>query len=181
MSVATCTTVVGVFPDRRKADMAIDDLYGAGFQSSQIGVIVRDSAGNVVTSDTHAHDGEHAAEGGATGALVGAGLGGLVGLGVLSGFIPIVGPAIMAGTLGVIASNAMGGAAIAGLAGALIGWGIPEEDARYYEGELTAGRVIVTVNAEHRCDEARTILMSHGALSRDPESLVLDESTRRFD
>src|SRR4051812_50208136 len=31
------------------------------------------------------------------------------------------------------------GAAIAGIAGALIGWGIPEEDAKYYEGEVAAG------------------------------------------
>jgi len=180
MAVATCSTVVGVFPDRQKADMAIDDLYDAGFRSSEIGVMVRDPAGHVhnkvtgtgdrladdTTVDTKV-DAENAGEGAMTGAITGAGIGGLIGLGVLSGVIPVVGPALMAGTLGVIASNALGGAALAGLAGAMIGWGIPEEDARYYESEIGAGKVLVTVTSSDRCDEARSILRSHGGVSRE--------------
>ena len=98
-----------------------------------------------------------------TGALTGLGLGALAGLGVLSGVIPVVGPAIAAGTLGVILSNAAAGAGIAGLVGALIGAGIPEDEAKYYHGEFEAGRTIVTVTADGRADEATAILRRHGA------------------
>jgi hypothetical protein len=90
-----------------------------------------------------------------------------MGLGVLAGVIPVIGPAIAAGTLATILTNAAGGAAIAGLSGALIGWGIPEEHAKYYDGQLQAGRVVVTVHAEDRCDSARTILESHGGYNHE--------------
>jgi uncharacterized protein (TIGR02271 family) len=86
----------------------------------------------------------------------------LAGLGVLFGVIPVVGPVIAGGTLGVILSNAAAGAAVAGLAGALIGYGIPEEEAKYYHSEFEAGRTIVTVQANGRYDEAYTILRRHG-------------------
>src|SRR5437016_315385 len=65
--------------------------------------------------------------------------------GILAGVIPAVGPVPAIGTLGTALLNAAGGAALAGIAGALVGWGIPEEDARYYEGEVNAGRHLVTV------------------------------------
>ena len=73
------------------------------------------------------------------GALTGLGLGALAGLGVLAGVIPVVGPAIAAGTLGVILSNAAAGAGIAGLAGALIGAGVPEHEAKYYHERIRGG------------------------------------------
>jgi len=59
--------------------------------------------------------------------------------------------------------NAASGAAIAGLAGALIGLGIPEEEAHYYEGEFKAGRTLVTVRAPGRYEEAHDILRRFGA------------------
>ena len=90
-----------------------------------------------------------------------------MGLGVLAGVIPVIGPAIAAGTLATILTNAAGGAAIAGLSGALIGWGIPEEHAKYYDGQLQAGRVVVTVHAEDRCESARTILENHGGYNHE--------------
>ena len=67
------------------------------------------------------------------------------------------------GTLGVILSNAAAGACIAGLVGALVGAGIPEDEAKYYHGEFEAGRTIVTVSAGSRYDEAAAILRRFGA------------------
>ena len=98
--------------------------------------------------------------------MAGAGVGTLVGLGVLAGVVPVIGPAIAAGTLGTILLNAAGGAAALGIAGALIGWGIPEEDAKYYEGEVKAGRFLVTVDAGDRKDEAWAVLHKHGGYNR---------------
>jgi uncharacterized protein (TIGR02271 family) len=61
----------------------------------------------------------------------------------------------------VILSSAAAGAAAAGLAGALIGLGMSKEEAEYYEGELKAGRTIVTVTAPDRESEALRILRRH--------------------
>ena len=96
MSIATCSTVVGVFNERYEADRAIDDLVKAGFRNDQIGVVTRDPQGRTVVK----HKGEaetHAGGGAIAGAVAGAGIGGLVGLGVLAGVIPVIGPAIAAG------------------------------------------------------------------------------------
>ena len=166
MSVSTCSIVVGVFDERSKADRAIDDLVKAGFRNNQIGVVTRDPQGRtVVTTEGEAES--HAASGAVTGVVAGAAIGGVVGLGVLSGIIPVIGPAIAAGTLATILTNAAGGAVIAGLSGALIGWGVPEEHAKYYDGQLQAGRVVVTVHTDDRCDRARTILESHGGYNHE--------------
>ena len=166
MSVATCSTVVGVFNERSAADRAIDDLIQSGFRNDQIGVVTRDPQGKTVVKNQGEAE-THSGEGGVVGAIAGAGIGGLVGLGVLAGVIPVIGPAIAAGTLATILTNAAGGAAIAGLSGALIGWGIPEEHAKYYDGQLQAGRIVVTVHAEDRCDSARTILENHGGYNHE--------------
>jgi hypothetical protein len=99
------------------------------------------------------------------GAIAGASLGGLVGLGVAAGVIPVVGPVLAVGTLGTVLLNAVGGAAIAGIAGALIGLGIPEEDARYYENEVKAGKYLVTVECGYG-DDARDIVKRHGGYDR---------------
>jgi uncharacterized protein (TIGR02271 family) len=157
--------VVGVFNDRQAAERAVSDLRQAGFHENQIGFVARDSGGQTVAQGREAKD-TYGQEGAIAGALAGAGVGGLVGLGVLAGVIPVIGPAIAAGTLATILTNAAAGAAIAGLAGALIGMGIPEEEAKYYESELQAGRFLVTVRADGRFDEARAILMRHGAYDR---------------
>jgi uncharacterized protein (TIGR02271 family) len=162
MAMQQRSTVVGVFEDRKHADRAIADLRAAGFRDDQIGVAMRHSDESEVTADTSADD-SAAGSGALTGALTGMGLGALAGLGVLAGVIPVVGPAIAGGTLGVILSNAAAGAGIAGLAGALVGSGIPEEEANYYHGEFEAGRTIVTVQAEGRYDDAAAILRRAGA------------------
>jgi hypothetical protein len=170
MAVTTSTTVVGVFSDRNQADKAIDALRDAGFTSSQIGVAARGerpvSRDLDVDDDANEEAAEDAGTGAVAGAAAGAGVGGLIGLGVLYGMIPVIGPAIAAGTLGVILSNAAAGAGIAGLAGALIGWGMSEEDARYYEGEFKAGKTVVTVAAGARDAEAKAIINRYGAVSR---------------
>jgi len=157
------STVVGVFEDRHQADKAVSDLMKAGFRQDQIGVVMRHADGGTGSTLTTDEGDSHAASGAVTGALAGLGLGALAGLGVLAGVIPVVGPAIAGGTLGIILSNAAAGAGIAGLTGALIGAGVPEHEAKYYHEEFEAGRTIVTVTADGRADEATAILRRHGA------------------
>jgi hypothetical protein len=163
--MAQQTTVVGVFDDHQQADRAIDELRRAGFRDDQIGVAMRYDSGTATmgdAADATAHaESSQAGTGAATGLVAGLGLGALAGLGVLSGVIPVIGPAIAAGTLGVILSNAAAGAAAGGLIGALAGAGVPEDEAQYYQTEFESGRTIVTVQAEGRADEARAVLRSY--------------------
>ena len=164
MAAKQRSTVVGVFEDRHKADQAVAELKRAGFRDDQIGVAMRRTEGSPRSDATTAGGGEtYAEEGAAAGLLAGLGLGALAGLGVLSGVIPVIGPAIAGGTLGILISNAAAGAAAAGLAGALIGYGIPEEEAKSYQAEFEAGRTIVTVTADGRYEDACDILHRYGA------------------
>jgi hypothetical protein len=161
MKTQNRSTVVGVFEDRLHANHAVTALQKAGFGENQIGVAMRHTEG-VADAASTGHD-THAGSGALSGALAGLGLGALAGLGVLAGVIPVVGPAIAAGTLGVILSNAAAGAGIVGVVGALVGAGLPEHEAQYYQEEFEAGRAIVTVNAGSRSDEATAILRGCGA------------------
>src|SRR3954469_16774796 len=157
------STILGVFDDRRKADEAVNDLLKAGFRKDQIGVAMRHSE-ELGGTHSEADTGDSEAGTGAiTGALTGLGLGALAGLGVLAGVIPVIGPAIAAGTLGVVLSNAAAGAGIAGLVGALVGAGLPEHEAKYYQDEFEAGHAIVTVHAGSRSADASGILRRYGA------------------
>lgn len=172
--MAQQSTVVGVFDDRLQADRAIDELRRAGFSDDQIGVAMRYDADSGTMGDAAEPadtDDTQAGTGAVAGILGGLGLGALAGLGVLSGMIPVIGPAIAGGTLGVILSNAAVGAGVGGLVGALAGAGIPEDEAQYYQGEFESGRVIVTVRPDGRADEARAVMNQFGAydMSRRPD------------
>ena len=157
------STVVGVFQDRDRANQAVNELVNAGYRQDQIGVAMPGTEAETRRTTTEASDQSQAGSGAVAGALTGLGLGALAGLGVLAGVIPVVGPAIAGGTLGIILSNAAAGAGIAGLTGALIGAGVPEEEAEYYEGEFKAGRTIVTVTATGKADEVMAVLRRYGA------------------
>ena len=158
-----CATTVGVFETREAADRAVADLKAAGYTDAQIGLIAKDASGNATRVDG---DNNYAGTGAAVGLAAGAAAGAAVGAGVAAGVIPVIGPVLAIGTLGTVLLNAAGGAAIAGLAGALIGWGVPEEDARYYESEVQAGRYLVTVDCGDRSADVRGVYTRHGGYDR---------------
>ncbi len=155
-------TVVGVFNDGEDARKAMQALRDAGFNEDQIGMIRSNGDKLSHTTNSDEDTGEKAGGGALAGAATGAGVGALWGLGILSGILPGIGPAIAAGTLGVLLSSAAAGAAAAGLAGALIGMGLSNDEAEFYEGEAKAGRTIVTVKGSGRRDESLRILRQYG-------------------
>ena len=158
-------TRFGVFHTREAAERAIEDLKAAGYKSNQIGLLYKNAGGSTTKLDGAGVPDTKAPEGAALGAAAGAIGGAAVGAGIIAGVIPVIGPVLALGTLGTILANAAGGAAIAGIAGALIGWGVPEEDAKYYENEVKAGRYLVTVDAGGR-DDARGVFTRHGGYDR---------------
>ena len=167
---SACSTTVGVFETRAAADRAIADLRAAVYRDDQIGLVAKDSSGKTVRTDGAGDT--YAGEGAAIGAAAGAAGGAAVGAGILAGVIPVIGPVLAIGTLGTVLLNAAGGAALAGIAGALIGWGIPEEDARYYESEVNAGRYLVTVDCGDRATDTRSVFSRHGGYDRSTARTV---------
>lgn len=155
--------VVGVFDDRRMAQEAVQDLKRGGFSDDVIGVATRDEEQGRITREDGTVDESSAAEGAAIGAASGAGVGALWGIGIAAGMLPAIGPVIAGGILASVLASAGLAAAVGGLTGALIGLGVPEDEAKYYEGEFESGRTVVTVKADGRYDEAALILQRHGA------------------
>jgi len=158
------TAGFGIYRDRSHAEQAVDALRGAGFRNSDVSVLLPD---NVGTKD-FAHDkNTKAPEGTTTGAtsggLVGGALGWLAGIGALA--IPGVGPFIAAGPImGALAGVGVGGA-VGGLIGALVGMGIPEYEAKRYEGRVREGGVLLSVHADSSdwVKRAKDILKDTGA------------------
>ena len=106
---------------------------------------------------------EGAATGAAGGAVLGGALGWMVGIGALA--IPGLGPFIAAGPIMAALAGAAGGAAVGGLTGALVGMGIPEYEAKRYEGKVKDGNILMSVHAEdsNERDRAKRILEAGGA------------------
>jgi uncharacterized protein (TIGR02271 family) len=156
------STVVGVFNDSEDARDAIEALKDNGFAADTISILSPDrQATQAIAEDTGTHAGSGAATGAVAGGILGGVGGWLVGIGALA--IPGVGPFIAAGAFATAIGGAAIGAGLGAIAGALVGMGVPEEHAKYYEGEAKAGKTLVTVRADGRYDDAQQILRDHGA------------------
>jgi hypothetical protein len=142
----------------------VERLKAAGFSSNDISVLFPDKAGTKdFAHEQHTKAPEGAAAGAGTGGLLGGALGWLVGIGALA--IPGLGPFIAAGPIMAALSGAAAGAALGGLTGALIGMGIPEYEAKRYEGKVKEGNVLISVHAEDSTERnrAKTIFEEAGA------------------
>jgi uncharacterized membrane protein len=87
----------------------------------------------------------------------------MVGIGALA--IPGLGPFIAAGPIMAALSGAAAGAALGGVTGALIGFGIPEYEAKRYEGKLKEGNLLISVHTDDSTERerAKTIFEEAGA------------------
>jgi uncharacterized membrane protein len=94
---------------------------------------------------------------------MGGALGWLAGIGLLA--IPGVGPFVAAGPIMAALSGAAVGAAVGGVTGALVGMGIPEYEAKRYEGKLKEGKILISVHSENgtETDRAKAIFEDAGA------------------
>jgi hypothetical protein len=137
-----------------QAQKIVVDLKNAGFSNSDISVLFPDKAG---TRDfAHEHN-TKAPEGTATGAGVGGLLGGTLGwlAGIGSLAIPGVGPFIAAGPIMAALGGAAVGATVGGITGALVGMGIPEYEAKRYEGRIKGGNYLISVHTEDSTQRSR--------------------------
>ena len=158
--------IFGLVKNEGQAQRAIVALESAGFSLPDISVLSNDGLqtqlGSATTlsypaapeingktrevgvaNSTKAPEG--ATAGGVTGGVLGGVAGWLLGIGALA--IPGVGPFVAAGPILVALSGAAIGASAGGLVGALVGYGIPEYEAKLYAGKLEGGHILIGVHA----------------------------------
>lgn len=139
--------VVCIVPTESQAENIVDSLRVTGFFPSDISVLMPDTTGvRDMGHEKHSKAPEGTSTGAGTGALVGGALGWLAGVGALA--IPGAGPFIAAGPIMAALSGAALGAAGGGVLGGLIGMGMPEWEAKQYEGKLHQGNVLLSVHTE---------------------------------
>ena len=147
-----------------KAERIVEDLKAAGFSNNDISALFPDKSGTKdFAHEQHTKAPEGAATGAGTGGVLGGALGWLIGIGSLA--IPGVGPFIAAGPIMAALAGAGVGAAVGGLTGALVGLGIPEYEAKRYEGKIKEGNILISVHSENsdEVSRAKDIFERHGA------------------
>jgi hypothetical protein len=125
-----------------QADTIVAKLETAGFSENDISVLFPDKG----STRDFAHKKETKMPEGATigassGGVVGGTIGLLAGIGALA--IPGLGPFIAAGPIMAALSGGAIGALGGGLTGALVGLGIPEYEAKRYEGKVKEGGILI--------------------------------------
>jgi len=156
--------VFGIFKSRGATENGVATLKNNGFRVSDISVLLPQESGSqdvIHTKESKAPEG--AATGAGAGALLGGALGLLAGIGALA--IPGMGPFVAAGPiLASLAGIGVGGA-VGGISGALIGFGIPEYEAKRYEGFVKDGGILISVHVDNEdwAEKAQSILEATGA------------------
>jgi hypothetical protein len=178
------TAVFGIYKSAEHAERAVNTLIGAGYASSTISVLLPDAR----STREFAHEKDTKAPEGATagvtaGGVVGGTLGVLVGIGALA--IPGVGPLIAAGPIMAGLAGLGVGGAVGGLVGALIGMGIPEYEAKRYEGQVKEGGTLLSVHCDtsEQISRAKELLRGTGAtdIASTGESAGAKTGTTRAD
>jgi hypothetical protein len=158
------TAAFGIYPDEASLRNGVQTLEQNGFRTTDLSVLFPENAG---TKDFAHEKGtkapEGAATGGGAGAVVGGVLGWLAGVGAIA--IPGVGPFLAAGPIMAALAGAGVGATTGGLIGALAGAGIPEYEAKRYEGLVKNGGILISVHCDNSewTSRAKDILEHTGA------------------
>jgi len=149
-----------------QASVVVDRLKAAAFSSNDISVLMPNTTGTkdfAVENATKAPEG--AATGAGTGAALGGGLGWLAGIGALA--IPGLGPLIAAGPIMAALTGAAIGGTVGGITGALVGMGIPEYEAKRYEGKVKGGKALISVHSDNSDETARAKAIFEAAGAED--------------
>lgn len=158
------TAVFGIYASVSQAENAVDRLLQSGFSNSDISVLLPDDR----STRDFAHEKETKAPEGTTagvtaGGVIGGTLGVLVGIGALA--IPGLGPFIAAGPIMAGLAGLGVGGAVGGLIGALVGMGIPEYEAKRYEGRIKKGGILLSAHCDtsDEISRAKDLLKETGA------------------
>jgi hypothetical protein len=152
------TSVFGIYKDRDSVERGVDGLKAGGFSNADVSVLFPENEGTKdFATEKHTKAPEGATTGAGTGAVLGGGLGWLLGIGALA--IPGLGPFIAAGPIMAALAGAGVGGALGGLTGALVGMGIPEYEAKRYEGRVKDGGILLSVHSDSSDETKRAKLI----------------------
>ena len=157
------TSVFAVYSTRGQIERTVDVLRERGFRATDISVLWPENEGSKdLAHELHSKAPEGATAGAGTGAIIGGTLGWLAGIGALA--IPGIGPLIAAGPIVAALAGAGAAGALGGITGALIGYGVPEYEAKRYEGRIRKGGMLLSVHADNRewAQKAKQILTESG-------------------
>ena len=179
MGSVRTTTVVGIYSTAESTEAACVDLINSGFTSSDISILLPD---NERTRAFAMQKNTKASEAATAGAAAGGIVGGLAVLPAILGelAIPGIGPMIAGGPMLATLMGVAVGGTLGGLVGALLGMGIPEFEARLYEGAVKDGDVLLSVNCID-VDRARDSLKRTGARDIASASDAISNDASRYD
>ncbi len=153
--------VFGIYPNVARLESAVDELRTNGFRNADISVLLpRNSGSKDIGMEKSTKAPEGIAAGATSGAVLGGALGWLVGVGALA--IPGLGPFLGAGPIVAALAGAGAGGALGGVTGALAGLGVPEYEAKRYEGRIRKGGILMSVH----CDDAHWVKRAKELLDR---------------
>jgi hypothetical protein len=156
--------VFGIYHTRTEVESAVETLKADGFRTSDISVLLPDTMGGQDLAHMKATKApEGATTGASAGVVIGGTLGLLAGIGALA--IPGIGPFIAAGPIMATLAGIGVGGAIGGLSGSLIGLGLPEYEAKKFEGTVKKGGILLSVHVDDGewADKAKKCLERTGA------------------
>jgi uncharacterized membrane protein len=158
------TAVFGIYSTRDQVEESIQALRNNSFRTEDISILFSENEGSkdfAHVKSTKAPEG--ASAGAAGGAVIGGVLGWLVGIGAIA--IPGIGPFIAAGPIMAALAGAGVGGTVGGIAGSLAGMGIPEYEAKRYEGRVRKGGYLMSVHCDDGdwVNKAKEILRQTGA------------------
>ncbi len=171
---------------REKANDIVSQLQAAGFANNDISVLFPDKSGTRdFAHEKHTKAPEGATTGGVTGGVVGGALGLLAGLGLLA--IPGLGPFVAAGPIMATLSGMGVGGTVGGIVGALVGMGMPELEAKRYEGKVKSGNILISAHTDNwdKSRRAKEIMercgatdISSGSEKNAPDTSRTESGTR---
>jgi hypothetical protein len=158
------TAAFGIYTTQASVENAVDELKAAGYRNTDISVLFPENVGTKdFAHEKHTKAPEGATTGAGTGVVLGGALGWLAGIGALA--IPGLGPFIAAGPIMAALAGAGVGGTVGGVVGALVGMGIPEYEAKRYEGRVKSGGILLSVHCDNSewTKKAKEILERTGA------------------
>ncbi|MBE9017628.1 MAG: hypothetical protein N4J56_007853 [Chroococcidiopsis sp. SAG 2025] len=157
---------IGIFSHRQNAEQALTELQSIGFPMQKISMVTKTPEGDeILGCNVIQRPPITRAESAIKGALAGSTGVGLmtliVGLGIL--LVPGVGPALAVESMVAVILGSGAATVAGGLHGALRGWFVPEEQARFYSERFNQGDYLAIVEAtEDEIQKAEAVLSHWG-------------------